>query len=74
MCTHEASDWFINQKTMCAGGHINPAISLAFMLAKKISVQRFLTYVVMQLLGAITGSALVFAVSDTVKACFLLPA
>ena len=32
------------------------------MLAKKISVQRFLLYVVMQLAGAITGSALVFAV------------
>ena len=44
------------------GGHINPAISLAFLLAKKISAQRFFCYVCAQITGAITGSALVFAV------------
>ncbi len=44
------------------GGHLNPAISLAFLLAKKITAQRFLCYVIAQLAGAITGSALVFAV------------
>ena len=52
-------DWF----TSDIGGHINPAISLAFLLAKKISIQRFLCYVAAQLVGAITGSALVYAVS-----------
>ena len=48
---------------MFAGGHINPAVSLGFVLARKISVQRFLCYVIVQLAGAITGSALVYAVS-----------
>lgn len=47
---------------MHTGGHINPAISLAFLLAKKISAQRFLCYVVAQLVGAILGSAFVYAV------------
>lgn len=45
-----------------AGGHLNPAISLAFLLAKKISLQRFVCYVISQLAGAMTGSALVYAV------------
>ncbi|KAL0044987.1 hypothetical protein WJX82_004240 [Trebouxia sp. C0006] len=44
-----------------SGGHINPAISLGFLLAKKISAQRFLCYVVAQLVGAILGSAFVYA-------------
>jgi len=35
---------------------------LAFLLAKKISAQRFLCYVVAQLVGAILGSAFVYAV------------
>ena len=46
-----------------AGGHLNPAVSLGFVLARKISFQRFLLYVIAQLLGAITGAALVKAVS-----------
>lgn len=64
---------------LCTGGHINPAISLAFFLAKKISAQRFLCYVVAQLVGAILGSAFVYAVRvATVHVmmwcfCFVLP-
>lgn len=46
-----------------AGGHLNPAVSLGFVLARKISVLRFFCYVIMQLAGATTGSALVYAVS-----------
>ncbi|KAL0020531.1 hypothetical protein WJX79_005805 [Trebouxia sp. C0005] len=48
-----------------SGGHINPAISLAFLLAKKISAQRFLCYVVAQLVGAILGSAFVYATDQS---------
>lgn len=44
---------------------MNPAVSLGFLLARKISVQRFLCYVAAQLLGSITGSALVYAVSPS---------
>ena len=47
-----------------ACGHLNPAISLAFLLAKKISLQRFVCYVISQLAGAMTGTALVYAVSS----------
>ena len=42
-----------------AGGHINPAISLGFWLAGRISFLRALTYTIGQVLGAAVGAALV---------------
>lgn len=50
-----------------AGGHLNPAVSLGFVLARKISVLRFLCYVIAQMVGAITGSALVYAVRNKLR-------
>eukprot|EP00878_Enallax_costatus_P008329 GHUV01008707.1.p1 GENE.GHUV01008707.1~~GHUV01008707.1.p1 ORF type:complete len:230 (+),score=37.24 GHUV01008707.1:169-858(+) len=44
------------------GGHLNPAVSFAMMLAGRISIIRFIVYLLFQLAGAITGSALVLAV------------
>jgi len=35
-----------------SGGHVNPAISLAFYLGGKLGSKEFATYVVMQLIGA----------------------
>ena len=48
-----------------AGGHINPAVTLAFMLTQRVSLFRGFLYMVFQCLGACTGSAFVYAVSDS---------
>jgi len=41
-----------------SGCHINPAVSLAMLLRKKLSVMDFIGYVVAQIIGAIAASAL----------------
>lgn len=42
-----------------SGAHINPAVSLAFLLQKKLSLKDFIGYVIAQILGAICGAFLV---------------
>jgi len=42
-----------------SGGHINPAVTFAFFLARKISLNRALLYIVCQCLGAICGAGIV---------------
>ena len=39
-----------------SGCHINPAVSFAMLVTKKMSVKDFLGYVVSQVLGAISGA------------------
>ncbi len=41
-----------------SGCHINPAVSLAMLIRKKMTVKDFIGYVIAQILGAICGSAL----------------
>jgi len=41
-----------------SGCHINPAVSLAVLISKKMSVKDFCGYVVAQVIGAIAGAAL----------------
>ena len=41
-----------------SGCHINPAVSLAMLINKKLSVTDFIGYVVAQILGAIAGAGL----------------
>ena len=49
-----------SEPTPClAGGHINPAITLGFWLAGRVSFLRALTYTIGQVLGASVGAALV---------------
>ncbi|MBR5370239.1 MAG: MIP family channel protein [Bacilli bacterium] len=43
-----------------SGCHVNPAVSLAMLISKKLSVKDFICYVVSQVLGAIAGSAILF--------------
>ena len=43
-----------------SGCHINPAVSLAMLISKKLSVKDFVCYVTSQLLGAIAGTAILF--------------
>ena len=45
-----------------SGAHLNPAISAAMLMMRKIGVVDFVGYVAAQLIGAIAGSALVFAI------------
>jgi len=47
-----------------SGCHINPAVSLGALLDKRIGVKDFVCYIIAQVLGAIAGAALLFAVSS----------
>eukprot|EP00253_Pinus_taeda_P034840 PITA_34840 len=42
-----------------SGGHVNPAVTFALFLARKVSLPRALLYIVAQCLGALCGTALV---------------
>ncbi len=42
-----------------SGCHINPAVSFAMLVAKKMSVKDFVCYVLSQIVGALVGAALV---------------
>ena len=55
-----------SQCTVTAGGHLNPAVTLGFVLTAKISIPRAFFYIIFQCLGACTGSALVKAVSGVI--------
>ncbi len=47
-----------------SGGHINPAVSFGFLVTRKISCIKFLLYVIMQLLGATVGAALLRGLTE----------
>ena len=45
-----------------SGGHVNPAVSLAMLISKKMSVKDFCGYVVAQVLGAFAGSGILLLI------------
>lgn len=47
-----------------SGGHINPAVTLAFFFARRISFTRTLFYIAAQILGAIFGSGFLAALTN----------
>jgi len=47
-----------------SGCHINPAVSLAMLINKKMDVKDFILYVVAQVLGAIAGIGLLYAIGS----------
>ena len=47
-----------------SGCHINPAVSLAMLINKKMSVKDFVLYVVAQCLGAIAGIGILYAIGS----------
>jgi aquaporin Z len=47
-----------------SGSHINPAVTLAFVLSKKMSIQTAIYYWVAQILGAIGGGLLLFIATE----------
>lgn len=46
-----------------SGGHINPAVTAAMVVTRKLSLAKALFYVVAQCLGAITGAGILFMVT-----------
>jgi len=58
-CCRRASD---GEGAVAAGGHLNPAVTLACVLTRKISLVRGVFYFIAQLAGATLGSAFVYAV------------
>lgn len=46
-----------------SGGHINPAVTLAFLLASQLSLPRALGYLLAQLLGALAGAGVLYGVT-----------
>lgn len=46
-------------RVACSGGHINPAVTLGFLIANKITVLRAFFYIVAQLAGGLIGVAIV---------------
>ncbi|MBN2981017.1 MIP/aquaporin family protein [Cohnella algarum] len=51
-----------------SGCHINPAVSLAMLLSRKLSGADFIGYVVAQVAGAIAGAGVLFAIIDSTGA------
>jgi len=54
-----------------SGAHLNPAVSIAFMFAKKFPVKQLLPYIISQLLGALLASfvlKLLFPLNQTLGA------
>lgn len=45
-----------------SGCHVNPAVSLAMLISKKMSIRDFICYVVSQILGALAGTLILFIV------------
>ena len=50
-----------------SGCHINPAITLGSLLAKRISGKDAIMYIVFQVIGAFIGSAILFALTSTTE-------
>lgn len=51
-----------------SGCHVNPAVSLAMLISKKMSGKDFIGYVVGQVLGAIAGAAVLWGITGSNKA------
>ena len=45
-----------------SGCHINPAVSLAMLIAKKMTVKEFIAYVCAQIVGGLVGAVLLFGI------------
>ena len=45
-----------------SGCHVNPAVSLAMLITKKLSAKDFICYVIAQVIGAIAGTAILYLI------------
>ncbi|XP_064611047.1 aquaporin-5-like [Liolophura sinensis] len=46
-----------------SGGHINPAVTIGFLVTRKITIVRGVLYMIAQSIGAIVGAAILYGVS-----------
>ena len=46
-----------------SGGHVNPAVSIAMLVARKVSVARAIFYLLVQIVGGVTGAGLLYALT-----------
>ncbi|KAG8129463.1 hypothetical protein E2320_016119 [Naja naja] len=46
-----------------SGAHINPAVTLAYFVGNQISIVRFVFYMILQVLGALAGTGIIYAVT-----------
>ena len=51
-----------------SGCHVNPAVSLAMLINKKITVKEFLFYVIAQVVGAFVGAGILYFVLNSCQA------
>ncbi|KAF2355403.1 Major intrinsic protein, partial [Trinorchestia longiramus] len=49
-----------------SGGHVNPAVTLSFCLARQMSVLRGLLYMVVQIAGGIAAAGILYGVVPTI--------
>lgn len=45
-----------------SGGHVNPAVTIAMLVARKIGVQDGIAYIVTQIIGALSASVVLFGI------------
>lgn len=50
-----------------SGCHINPAVSLAMLINKKMTVSEFVQYVIAQVLGAFAGAGILYGILSATK-------
>ena len=50
-----------------SGCHVNPAVSFAMLLSNKMSLKDFVGYVISQILGALAGSGVLYAVLNATE-------
>lgn len=48
-----------------SGCHVNPAVSLAMLLEKKLKLKDFVGYVIAQILGALAGTGILYAILES---------
>ena len=46
-----------------SGCHVNPAVSLAMLITRRINVRQFVEYVVAQIIGAVLGGLIIFVIA-----------
>lgn len=59
----------MNALPFSTGGHLNPAVTLGFLLSKKVTLMRAVGYWGAQIVGAILGAAFARAVSTAQNRC-----
>ena len=54
-----------------SGGHINPAVTIGMLITRKVSVARAVFFVIVQCIGAVIGSAILYGVTPGMSTHFL---